>query len=117
MPCFGTGRAPATNASYDGSAATGASTSFGFQGTWSTSDPVPASLTCTPSSTVTPAIVTNATSAPVMQGFRCAAAAAGELWPLITRPEARIAAGHAAPEAMRLLAQARMATSLLRSLP
>jgi endoglucanase len=59
----------ATNASYDGSVAVGASTSFGFQGTWSTSDAVPTSLTCTPASTVTPAIVTNATSLPVMQGF------------------------------------------------
>jgi hypothetical protein len=59
----------ATNASYDGSVAAGASTSFGFQGTWSTSDAVPASLTCTPGSTVTPAIVTSVTSAPVMQGF------------------------------------------------
>jgi hypothetical protein len=59
----------ATNASYDGSVAVGASTSFGFQGTWSTSDAAPASLTCTPGSTVTPAIVTNATSLPVMQGF------------------------------------------------
>jgi endoglucanase len=62
----------ATNASYDGSVAVGASTSFGFQGTWGTSDAVPASLTCTPASTVTPAIVTNATSAPVMQGFTAA---------------------------------------------
>ena len=59
----------ATNASYDGSVAAGASTSFGFQGTWSTSDAVPASVTCTPASSVTPAIVTNATSAPVLQGF------------------------------------------------
>jgi len=59
----------ATNASYDGSVAAGSSTSFGFQGTWSASDAVPASLTCTPASTVTPAIVTSATSAPVMQGF------------------------------------------------
>lgn len=59
----------AANASYDGSVAVGASTSFGFQGTWSASDAVPASLTCTPGSTVTPVIVTNATSAPVMQGF------------------------------------------------
>lgn len=41
------------------------------------------------------------------QGGR-AADAASELWPLITRLEARIAAGHAEPEAMRLLAQARV---------
>jgi endoglucanase len=59
----------AANASYDGSVAAGASTSFGFQGTWSKSDAVPASLTCTPASTVTPAIVTTTTSAPVVQGI------------------------------------------------
>jgi hypothetical protein len=59
----------ATNASYDGSLAPSASTSFGFQGTWSTSDAAPSSLTCTPSGTATPAVVTNATSLPVMQGF------------------------------------------------
>jgi transcriptional regulator with XRE-family HTH domain len=34
--------------------------------------------------------------------------AVSELWPLITRLEARLAAGHAGPEAMSLLAQARM---------
>jgi endoglucanase len=60
----------ATSMSYNGSVAVGANTSFGFQGTWSSSDAVPASLTCTPSTTVTPAIVTNVTSSvPVMQGF------------------------------------------------
>ena len=59
----------ASNVSYDGSLGVGSGTSFGFQGTWGSSDKVPASLTCTPSSTVTPAIVTNTTSAPVMQGF------------------------------------------------
>ena len=37
-----------------------------------------------------------------------AAEAASELWPLITRLEARIATGHAEPEAVRLLAQARV---------
>jgi hypothetical protein len=37
-----------------------------------------------------------------------AAEAASELWPLITRLEARIAARHAEPEAVRLLAQARV---------
>jgi len=37
-----------------------------------------------------------------------AADAVSELWPLITRLEARIAAGHAEPETMRLLAQARV---------
>jgi len=63
----------AANASYDGSVAVDSSTSFGFQGTWSASDAVPASLTCTPASTVTPVIVTNATaSVPVMQGFTAA---------------------------------------------
>jgi transcriptional regulator with XRE-family HTH domain len=36
-----------------------------------------------------------------------AAEAASELWPLITRLEARAAAGYAEPEAMSLLAQAR----------
>jgi transcriptional regulator with XRE-family HTH domain len=37
-----------------------------------------------------------------------AADAAGELWPLITRLQARVAAGHAEPEAMRLLARAQV---------
>jgi transcriptional regulator with XRE-family HTH domain len=37
-----------------------------------------------------------------------AAEAAGELWPLITRLEARVAGGHPEPEAVRLLAQARV---------
>jgi transcriptional regulator with XRE-family HTH domain len=37
-----------------------------------------------------------------------AAAAVSELWPLITRLEACTAAGHAEPETMRLLAQARV---------
>jgi endoglucanase len=59
----------ASNESYNGSVAAGSSTSFGFQGTWSSSDAAPASLTCTPSSTVTPAIVMSAASLPVMQGF------------------------------------------------
>jgi endoglucanase len=59
----------ASNESYNGSVAAGSSTSFGFQGTWSASDAAPASLTCTPSSTVTPAVVTSAASVPVMQGF------------------------------------------------
>jgi len=34
--------------------------------------------------------------------------AVGELWPLITRLEARMAAGHVEPQSMRLLAQARV---------
>jgi endoglucanase len=59
----------ASNLGYNGSVAVGASTSFGFQGTWSSSDAVPASLTCTPSSTATPSVVASATSVPVMQGF------------------------------------------------
>jgi transcriptional regulator with XRE-family HTH domain len=37
-----------------------------------------------------------------------AAEAVSELWPLVTRLEARVAAGHAEPETMRLLARARM---------
>jgi transcriptional regulator with XRE-family HTH domain len=37
-----------------------------------------------------------------------AAEAVSELWPLITRLEARVAAGYAEPETMSLLAQARM---------
>ena len=37
-----------------------------------------------------------------------AAEAVSELWPLITRLEARLAAGHAEPEALSLLARARM---------
>jgi len=59
----------ATNLSYNGSLGTGASTSFGFQGTWGSSDAVPAALTCTPAATVTPAIVTTSAAMPVMQGF------------------------------------------------
>jgi len=59
----------ASAASYNGALGTGASTTFGFQGTYSTSDAAPATVTCTPSSTVTPAIVTTTASAPVMQGF------------------------------------------------
>nr|BFE70328.1 hypothetical protein GCM10020092_036290 [Actinoplanes digitatis] len=35
----------ATNASYNGSVATGASVSFGFNGTWSGANPVPSSFT------------------------------------------------------------------------
>jgi endoglucanase len=63
------GYVTASNASYNGSVGVGSSTSFGFQGTWSASDAVPASVTCTPASTVTPAIVTSSASMPVMQGF------------------------------------------------
>jgi endoglucanase len=59
----------ASNVSYDGSLAAGTSTSFGFQGTFSASDAAPTGVTCTPSSTVTPAIVTTMAAAPVMQGF------------------------------------------------
>jgi hypothetical protein len=59
----------ATSLNYNGAVAPSGSTSFGFQGTWSGSDKVPASVTCTPSSTVTPAIVTSAAALPVMQGF------------------------------------------------
>jgi endoglucanase len=60
----------ASNLSYNGSVAAGSNTSFGFQGTYSASDAVPLSVTCTPASTVTPAIVTSAAaSLPVMQGF------------------------------------------------
>jgi hypothetical protein len=66
----------ATNASYDGSLAPSASTSFGFQGTWSTSAAAPASLTCTPSGTVTPVIVTNATSMHTGTSSGCSSAQA-----------------------------------------
>jgi hypothetical protein len=59
----------ASNLSYNGSLSAGSSTSFGFQGTFGSSDATPTSVTCTPSSTVTPAIVTSAATAPVMQGF------------------------------------------------
>ena len=59
----------ASSLSYNGSVAAGASTSFGFQGTYSTSYAAPTSVTCTPSSTLTPAIVASPTSQPVMQGF------------------------------------------------
>ena len=63
------GYVTASNLGYNGALGVGASTSFGFQGTYGTSDAVPASVTCTPSSTVTPAIVASTASAPVMQGF------------------------------------------------
>jgi endoglucanase len=63
------GYVTASNLSYNGSVAAGSSASFGFQGTWSASNAVPASLACTPSSAVTPAVVTSAASLPVMQGF------------------------------------------------
>ena len=59
----------ATSMSYNGSVGAGASTSFGFQGTWGSSDAAPASVTCTPGTTVQPAIVTSSISLPVMQGF------------------------------------------------
>jgi hypothetical protein len=38
----------ANNASYNGTVAAGSSTSFGFQGTYASSDAAPASLTCSP---------------------------------------------------------------------
>ncbi|HST81201.1 MAG TPA: cellulose-binding domain-containing protein [Kineosporiaceae bacterium] len=67
----------ATNASYNGSLATGGSTSFGFNGSWTTSNPVPASFTlngatCTggvtgPPST-TPASTPPATPSPTTSG-------------------------------------------------
>ena len=41
----------ASNLSYNGALGTGASTSFGFQGSYSTSDAAPASVTCTPGGT------------------------------------------------------------------
>ena len=59
----------ASSLDYNGSVGANASTSFGFQGTYSTSDAAPATLSCSPESTVTPAIVTNTTATPVMQGF------------------------------------------------
>ena len=59
----------ASNLAYNGALGAGSSTSFGFQGTWGSSDAVPTSLTCTPAATVTPALVATTSSAPVMQGF------------------------------------------------
>jgi Cellulose binding domain len=59
----------ASSLSYNGAVAAGGSTSFGFQGTYSSSYAAPTSVTCTPSSTVTPAIVASPGSQPVMQGF------------------------------------------------
>jgi hypothetical protein len=59
----------ASSLGYNGSVAPAGSTSFGFQGTWSASDAVPPTLSCTPAATVTPALVTGTASAPVMQGF------------------------------------------------
>ena len=59
----------ASNLNYNGAVAVGSSTSFGFQGTWGSSDAVPPTLTCTAAATVTPALVATTTAAPVMQGF------------------------------------------------
>ena len=59
----------ASNLAYNGAVAVGSSTSFGFQGTWSASDAAPTGIACTPSATVTPAIVATTSAAPVMQGF------------------------------------------------
>jgi endoglucanase len=59
----------ASSLAYNGALAGGASTSFGFQGTWSASDKVPTSVVCTPAATAAPSIVTTAASVPVMQGF------------------------------------------------
>ncbi|GIM97396.1 family 43 glycosylhydrolase [Paractinoplanes toevensis] len=58
-----------TNASYNGSLATGASASFGFNGTWTTANPVPASfalngVTCTGSTAPTTSPTTSPTTAP-----------------------------------------------------
>jgi endoglucanase len=59
----------ANNVSDSGALAAGASTTFGFQGTYGSSDAKPTALSCTPAATVTPAIVTDSTSTSVMQGF------------------------------------------------
>jgi endoglucanase len=59
----------ASSLSYNGAVAVGSSTSFGFQGTWSASDAVPPTLSCTPAATATPALVTTTTTDSVMQGF------------------------------------------------
>ncbi|MBV9447701.1 MAG: cellulase family glycosylhydrolase [Streptosporangiaceae bacterium] len=59
----------ANNASYNGALGAGASTSFGFQGTYSSSDAAPASLTCTPpGGTISPSVVASPASLPVTQG-------------------------------------------------
>ena len=59
----------AANVSYNGNIAAGSSTSFGFQGTWASSDAAPAAVTCTPAgSTTTPQVVASPTSLSVTQG-------------------------------------------------
>jgi len=59
----------ASNLSYNGALGTGASTSFGFQGTYTTSDAAPASVTCTPGgTTISPTVVANPSSLSVAQG-------------------------------------------------
>src|SRR5581483_5992979 len=59
----------ASNLSYNGALGTGASTSFGFQGSYSTSDAAPASVTCTPGgTTISPSVVANPSSLSVAQG-------------------------------------------------
>lgn len=62
----------ATNVGYNGSIATGASTSFGFNGAWTTSNPVPASFSlngtaCTGGVTGTPSTTPPTSSSPSTQ--------------------------------------------------
>ncbi len=58
----------ASNVSYNGAVAAGASASFGFQGTYSSSDAAPVTLTCTPvGSTVSPSVVASPASLSVPQ--------------------------------------------------
>ena len=65
----GAGRVTATNVAYDAAISSGGSVSFGFNGTWTTSDPVPGSfalngVTCTGAVTGTPTTPAPTTPAP-----------------------------------------------------
>jgi endoglucanase len=59
----------ASNLGYNGALGTGASTSFGLQGSYSTSDAAPASVTCAPGTTaISPTVVASPSSLSVAQG-------------------------------------------------
>jgi hypothetical protein len=74
-----------TNASYNGSIATGGTTSFGFNGSWTGSNPAPSAFalngtTCTgapATTTPTPTVTPTATASPPATGLPCDLYAAG----------------------------------------
>ncbi|MBF8187608.1 glycoside hydrolase family 6 protein [Nonomuraea sp. K274] len=66
-------RVTATNMPYNGSVATGASISIGYNGTWSGTNPAPTSFsvngtTCGGTTPTTPSVVTSASAIPVNEG-------------------------------------------------